>query len=234
MREWGCAKTSSAKASLGFAWISGSHSLAKLIGKTDHNCFLFLHLTSLEYEPLKTDPLLRPLFPFDPRPSHYVRVKSSHFPPGGSQKPRWHIRVATRWHLLESSQAAGHMSPNSQEAAFSASVSKQSTSWVPHRRYSTLSQLAPWPWLERLSRNESERLGQKKNLPWGDPLSPEGLESQGVAAYKLIILEWSRCQPFPKAPSVPQTSKGTALKTMSQNEDTWKANSTQLRQVWPT
>lgn len=37
-------------------------------------------------------------------------VTGSHFPPDGPDKPRWHLRVATRWHLLEGSWAAAHWS----------------------------------------------------------------------------------------------------------------------------
>lgn len=55
-----------------------------------------------------------------------------------------------------------HMSPNSQEEMLGASVSNQSTSWVPHR----IAHLPSWPLtlLEWLSRNKSENWSE--NLPW--------------------------------------------------------------------
>lgn len=130
-------------------------------------------------------------------------VKSSRFPPGGSEKPRWHVRVATRWHLLESSQAAVHTSPNSQEAEFGASVSKQSTSWVPHRRDSPPSQLAPWPCLKGYPGMKAKRENWSENLPWGDPLSPKALGPRELQHTKLVIIAIEQSQLFPKDPSVP-------------------------------
>lgn len=103
-----------------------------------------------------------PLFSFFPRSSPYVRVKSSHFPPCGSEKPRWHVRVATRWHLLESSPAEVHMPSNSQEAEFDASIPQQSTSW--YLRDSTPSQLAPCPCLKGYSGIKSRELVRKPAL----------------------------------------------------------------------
>lgn len=122
--------------------------------------------------------------PPTPPPPHprCVKVKGSHFPPGGSEKLRWHIR----WPQGGMCRRV-HVSTNSQKAELGVPVSKYgSTSCVSHGRWHTSpAGCGSLPLLERPLRNENEN--SPENLPECDSLRRKASRSRELRYAKLNI-----------------------------------------------